>query len=272
MTVEKFFDLLLDELRENPGLRGYYKFLNDSSKSNFNFRKQYFTQRLEYISKNITKENSFIWDCGCGYGTTAIFLALNGHTVYGNTVEFYFDQIPARLNYWKKFGDISKLTPDYKNHFDITAQNEYDYVIAQDTLHHLEPIGDALQIINKALNPSGKLIAIEENGTSIFNRLRNYRIRGNKRVIELYDEKQKRTFLLGNENTRPLDKWQGLLNKEGMNVDETSVKYVRLFLPPFYKFISVEKINSIEEKLWKQNSFLKRYFYFGTNFIAEKHK
>lgn len=268
MTVDTFFELFILELKENQNLRKYYKFLNDNDPAKYNFRKRYFIQRLNYIFSHIKKESQ-VWDCGCGYGTTAIFLALNGHTVYGNTLEFYYEQIEPRLAYWKKHGDLTQLNFDYKNHFDINFSGKYDYVIAQDTLHHLEPLNEALQIISKALKPNGKLIAIEENGTNIFNSFKNYLKRGNKRVKEMYDEKLQRTFLLGDENTRSLKKWIPILQKENLYIEKESVIYVRLFLHPFYKWINVEKIDTLEQKLWK-NFILRKYFYFGINFTAIK--
>jgi SAM-dependent methyltransferase len=270
MLVSQFFDLLLQELEENPSLRGYYRFLNEPSKAKFIFRKRYYIQRLEYIANNVTKANSSVWDCGCGYGTTAIFLAINGHTVYGNTLEYYFEQIPSRLKYWSKFGDLSNLQLDYKNHFDIKEKSQYDYVIAQDTLHHLEPVHEALDIINESLKAGGELIAIEENGKNIFNRTKNYLRRGNKRIIEIYDERLQRNILIGDENTRPLNEWVPLLQQSHLHLQQESVEYVRLYLPISYKLFDEESLDKKEKEKWKTNAFLRKYFYFGTNFVAVK--
>ena len=270
MTVNDFFSLLLKELEENPSLRGYYRFLNDKSESKFIFRKRYYLQRLEYIANSVTKSNSSVWDCGCGYGTTAIFLALNGHTVYGNTLEYYFDQIPARLKYWSQFGDLSKLKLDYKNHFDVKDKEQYDYVIAQDTLHHLEPVHEALDIISESLKKGGELVEIEENGKNIFNRTKNFLRRGNKRIKEIYDEKLQRNILIGDENTRPLKEWDILLSKSNMQIQDHSVEYVRLYLEFSYRLFSEDRLDKKEKEKWKKNAFLRKYFYFGTNFIATK--
>jgi len=104
ITVEVFFNLFIEELKQNKNLRTYYKFLNNSS--GLEFRKAYFCQRLQYIYDNIGEKTSKIWDCGCGYRTTAIFLALNGIATNGSTLEFYYQEIPKRLEYWKKYGKI----------------------------------------------------------------------------------------------------------------------------------------------------------------------
>ncbi len=270
ITCEEFFELLLEELELNPNLRGYYRFLNNSSESKFTFRKRYFIQRLQYIHEKVKKGNAAIWDCGCGYGTTAIFLTLNGHQVYGNTLEYYFEQIPERLKYWSQLGDLSKLKLDYGNHFDMQNKGVYDYVIAQDTLHHLEPVDEALSIIGNSLKTGGQLIAIEENGKNIFNRTKNYLRRGNKRVKEIYDERLKKNILIGDENTRTLKAWEELLQKCNLLVVSADVDYVRLYLPFSYKYMPVDKIDQKEKAIWKKNALLKKYFYFGINFTAEK--
>ena len=139
MTVNDFFELFLKELQDTPAMRRYYKFLND--KTSFEFRKAYFVQRLQYISKQISNQDSTIWDCGCGYGTTALFLAMNGFRVYGTTLEFYFDQIEQRKNYWKQYGNADLFEVDYADVFDNNLNDStFDYIILQDTLHHIEPL------------------------------------------------------------------------------------------------------------------------------------
>jgi len=270
MTTEDFFNLLLLELDKNPNLRNYYKFLNNKEKSVFSFRRNYYLQRLNYINENLKSQPSTIWDCGCGYGTTAIFLALNGHTVFGNTLEYYFEQIPERLNYWGKFGDLGKLELSYQNVFDIPAGNKYDYIIAQDTLHHLEPIDEALTIISNSLKNNGKLIAIEVNGSNIIERSRYFIQRGNKRIIEIYDEKLQKTYQLGNENVRPLKKWDKILQHNGLCIEKKSIIYIRLFFPLIHRILSSDLLGRLESGLWKRNTLLRNYFYFGLNFTALK--
>src|SRR5690554_3261537 len=97
MTKERFFDLFLKELEQRTEMHSYYKFLEQADY--FDFRKNYFLERLGYIEKNIRKSTGLIWDCGCGYGTTAIFLAMNGIKTHGTTLEFYYDVLKKRLDY-----------------------------------------------------------------------------------------------------------------------------------------------------------------------------
>ena len=267
MKTSEFFDIFLSELEQNKELWGYYKFLND--KSLFEFRKAYFIQRLDYINRNIIEKNCNIFDIGCGYGTTAIFLAMNGYKVLGSTLEFYFEQISRRLDFWKKFGDTSLFTVKYENLFDDPpTPGEYDFIILQDVLHHLEPLDKALGIIKKSLKPSGKLLACEENGDNIMNNLRLFLKRGNKRIISIYDEKLKKDILLGNENIRNIESWEREFQKAGLFIDISGLEYIRLY-PPFA--INSNNYNAIiikEQNIWRNYPLIKRFFYHGVNFTV----
>ena len=98
MTLERFFDLFEEELRLFPQLTNYHRFINNPKL--YNFRKSYLVQRYQFMLSHITKPGSVILDLGCGYGTTALLLTMLGHKVYGITLEYYFDKIEKRLDYW----------------------------------------------------------------------------------------------------------------------------------------------------------------------------
>jgi SAM-dependent methyltransferase len=268
ITPEQFLDLLLDELRQNPKLTSYYKFLN--SELSFGFRKNYFCQRLHYILKHLPKDRPItIWDCGCGYGTTAIFLSLNGIPVYGTTLEFYFEIIEERLAYWKQHGDVSLFTYAYENLLDTQMQaSSVDVILVQDTLHHLEPMQEVLEIFHKVLRPKGCIMSIEENGDNILQRTRRYIERGNNRIITFYDEKLQKDILIGNENIRSLATWKHELAQAKFKVPEESVQYIRFYPAPFYKLLG--GYDKVLAKEANKGQFWKDYFFFGLNFIAEK--
>ena len=266
MTVERFFELFLKELEGKPEWWSYYKF--HASTKSFHFRKAYFCQRLEYIQSALSGLNGPLWDIGCGYGTTAIFLALNGHRIHGNTLEFYFPEISERMKFWSRFGDVSGFTYDYADLFSMNpVAPAYSAVIVQDTLHHLEPIDSALEIIRKCLQPGGKMIAVEENGNNLIQSLKLYRQRGNKRVIEMYDEKLGKTILLGNENIRSLAKWASLVETAGMRIVPETVNYVRILPPALFNLFSYSKSIDFEQKLARV-AWLREGFCFGLNFQA----
>jgi len=212
-----------------------------------------------------------IWDCGSGYGTTCLFLAMNGIRTIGTTLEFYFETVNKRKEYWSKYGDTSLFNCTYENLFDSPPEPaSYDWIIVQDTLHHLEPIDKALQIFNNSLRPHGKILSVEENGNNIIQRIKLYKYRGNKRIITIWDEKLQKDILIGNENIRSLDTWRGLFEKGGFNLKEESVQYVRYYLPFSYRFSDPVKLLEQEEEIQKRKGMRREYFFFGLNFIAEK--
>jgi len=270
MTVDEFFDIFLEELKEHPELRSYYRFLNKESL--FEFRKAYFVQRLQYVLDQLESPSQRIFDVGCGYGTTGIFLALNGYKVYGTTIEFYYEQIAKRFDFWSKYGNLDSFTVAYENLFDQPpAAEAFDVVVVQDVLHHLEPLDDALSIINNTLSHGGKLIACEENGDNLLNSARLYLKRGNKRVKEIYDEKLQKTILIGDENIRNISQWTKELNKHHLKLDDTLVQYVRFYPPNIAKKKGVVQLIEKEQKIWKQNAFAKKYLFHGINFVASKY-
>jgi SAM-dependent methyltransferase len=266
MTVAEFYDLLIAEIKARPQLQGYYRFLQNPEKELW--RKAYFCQRLEYIERHV-KEFPTIWDIGCGYGTTAIFLALNGYKVHGTTLEYYFPEIPERIKYWLQFGDVSGFSYDYENLFDTTNTNLFDAIIVQDTIHHTEPLNEALRIIHDALRPGGRIIAVEENGRNIIQRLKLYKQRGNKRILEFYDERLKKTILLGNENIRPLATWRDLFEKAGLPIEEDTIDYVRVLPARLFGTNYTSAIEK-EQRLWRKYPVLRDYFFFGLSFCGKR--
>jgi 2-polyprenyl-3-methyl-5-hydroxy-6-metoxy-1,4-benzoquinol methylase len=269
MDIQIFLELFLKELEENPDLRGYFRLLNHDSM--FLWRKAYVEQRLTYVNDQLGAAPGKVWDVGCGYGTTAIFLALSGYEVMGNTLEFYYDTIGKRLEYWSRYGNLDHLRIDYANLFDMpVAEGLYDAVIAQDTLHHLEPIQDAVNIIQSSLKPGGRLVATEENGNNVFINLKNLSIRGFKRVTEYYDERLGKTVLMGNENARSLHSWREILSRSNLFLVSDEVDYIRILPPGCYTRNGYKNQMAWERRTGKNLKLLRELLFFGINFTALK--
>lgn len=269
MKVEEFFQNLVTEIENNKYLQGYYRFGNIDSR--FLFRKSYYCQRLQFVADQLKDTKLRIWDCGCGYGTTGFFLALNGFKVFGTTIEYYFKEINDRRNYWEKYGDINGFDAKYLNLFDNPpAAGTFDAIILQDVLHHLEPIDKALDILLNALSPNGKLIVCEENGNNLINSLKLFARRGNKRIITIKDEVEGKEILLGNENIRPLNRWKQLFAEKNAVIDEEGLRYIRLFPPFMMNKSNYTNILLKEQQLWKKYPLLKEYFFFGMNYTVNK--
>ena len=268
MNVPEFLNHLVAELEVNPGLRSYYRLLENPSR--FHWRKAYLEQRLLFVERQLGTTPKTILDVGCGYGSTAIFACLNGHRVKGTTLEFYFEQIQRRRAYWERFGDLSGMEVVYENLFDGPEEaGHYDHIIVQDTLHHLEPIGEACARLFTKLKPGGSLIVVEENGCHPFIRAKNFATRGFNRVGEIWDERLGKMIPFGNENARGLRKWTRILDKAGLRVDPASVEFVRM-LPPFCFTAENYDHRIRSEQMLNQNRLFAHYLFFGFNFVAVK--
>ena len=269
MSVEEFFDLFEKELKSNPELTGYHRLVNSAKM--YEFRKAYMVQRMQFVADRIGSTPAKIWDVGCGFGTTAFFLALNGHDVSGTTLEYYYEGISKRRKYWEQFGDLSSLRFEYKNIFSEEHPAEtYDFIVAQDTLHHLEPFSEAVKIFHKVLKPGGKIVVSEENGSNLITQLRHIKERGFKRIVEVYDEKLDERFLLGNENTRSLKKWREEFSIMPFEFEEDSIEYIRYFFPGKFKNTAPEKVIEEEQRIWRKSATKREYLFFGMNFVIDK--
>jgi 2-polyprenyl-3-methyl-5-hydroxy-6-metoxy-1,4-benzoquinol methylase len=269
MTVDVFFTHFEDELKLNPKLTDYHRVIN--SPKLYHFRKAYISQRMKYVVSQIDKPGAKIWDVGCGFGTTSILLALNGYEVVGTTLEYYYDEIQERLKYWSQFGDLSKLSFEYKNIFDEAPEKEsFDYIVAQDTLHHLEPFADAVKIFYDVLKPGGKIVVTEENDNNIICSVKRFKQRGFKRIKTIYDERLQKDILIGDENTRTLKQWRKEFSIKPFKFDESSLDYVRYYLPKKYDGTNTEEIRAAERKLWKESRWKREYMFFGINFSILK--
>lgn len=271
MNKEVFFQHLCDEINENPNLYPYYK-LNEGSLPRRKFREVYFLQRLDYIDRHIDKTgNPVILDCGCGYGSTCIYLAMNGISTRGTTLEYYVDQIETRKKFWGQFGDSSLFSYVYENVFDNPpAPESLDYIILQDTLHHIEPMERGLDIFYAGLKKGGKLILLEPNGSSIPESFIFFLKRGNKRVIEYYDEKLGKNIMMGNENFRSEKKWLALFAHAGFVPMPEETEYIRFFLPFSYKNKNEWALVEKEQRIAAKHPLLKKYGFFGLNMVFTK--
>lgn len=268
MNVPEFLDHLVAELEVNPDLRSYYRLLEHPAR--FHWRKAYLEQRLQFVERQLGTQPKTLLDVGCGYGSTAIFACLNGHRVKGTTLEFYFEQIQRRRAYWERFGDLSGMEVVYENLFDGAPEpNTYDHIIVQDTLHHLEPIGEACARLFTKLKPGGSLIVVEENGCHPFIRAKNFATRGFNRVGEIWDERLGKMIPFGNENARGRTKWQRILRNAGFEVaGETEV--VRMLPPGCFSQDNYSKRIFTEQRLAQRAGLMRDFLFFGINFIAVK--
>lgn len=235
------------------------------------FRKAYIEQRLQYIRDHIPESPCCIWDAGCGFSTTGIFLALNGYKVFGNTLEHYYDLIEKRMDYWSQFGDLTALTVRYENLYDMPASlDAFDVILLQDTLHHLEPVDQAANIFYRKLKPEGRLLVVEENGDSIFIILKNFLKRGFRTTSEHFDERLGKNILMGHEHARGFPAWLEILHRAGFSDGGKEVEYIRFFPPCLIHEHNYKKRIRQEREIARKYRWIMRYLCFGINFTLIK--
>ena len=269
MDVPTFMSLFDKELEINRQLHSYYRLGSDRKR--YWFRKAYFEQRLQYVADHTTGTGLHIWDAGCGYGTSSIFLALNGHRVYGNTLEYYSDVFRDRLEYWGQHGDLESLEMKHENVFHHAPPGRtYDVILVQDTLHHLEPVHEALVLFYRLLRSGGKLIVVEENGSSLFIRAKNLRIRGFKRKGICHDARTGESIPFGIENAMGMKAWFILLESAGFNCESPDLEFIRLFPPFLIRQDNYQRILQLERKIGRNYRVIRKFFYFGMNFTVTR--
>lgn len=269
MEPEVFLNLFIKEVDSNPTLNSYYKLGSNHKPHKFAFRYNYYLSRLQYIYNFILKQNNpdiYIWDCGCGYGTTALFLAMNGIKCYGSTLEFYFEHIEQRKLYWSTYGDTELFTYGYEDLFSFDKKKTFDIVLLQDTLHHIEPIDEAIPILKASLKENGVFLVTEENGANIIQTIKLFLQRGNKKIIPFYDPKLNKTILMGNENIRSLKQWTLIFEKHNLKIEH--VGYIRYYLPFVYIFIDKSELLFKETIIERKSIFRKNKLYFGLSFLV----
>ena len=212
-----------------------------------------------------------ILDVGCGYGTTAILLTILGHKVKGVTLEYYFDEIEERIKYWSQFADLSNLKIEYADFFDYNSKDEqYDHILAIDTLHHLEPFDRAAEQLYDLLNANGSLIVCEENGNNLVAQIKHIKERGFKRIDSYYDERLKKNITFGNENTRSLASWRKAFSHTPFKMEEKNIEYIRFYMPRKHNKLDNVSLIKKEDLLWKKYPLLREFFFFGFNFVLKK--
>lgn len=267
MRAEAFYELLLTELESHPTLKGYYRFLNDPSRQAF--RSAYYLQRLQYIERQLPRVGDYVWDCGCGYGTTNLFLAMNGIRSFGNTLEYYYAEIGQRRAYWSQHGNTDLFECVYANTYDLDlAPDTFSAIIVQDTLHHLEPLHDALILFNQVLQPGGIVVAIEENGSNVIQQLKLFRQRGFTKVVEIDDATLGKKILMGNENIRSVRQWRKTFSAAGFKWQPDSLEFVRILPASAFRNNSLDSVISREQQLISRYPLLRKFLAFGINFIV----
>jgi 2-polyprenyl-3-methyl-5-hydroxy-6-metoxy-1,4-benzoquinol methylase len=218
----------------------YYEGLLDPTKvARSRFRGLFFAMRLQPVLTYIgefTRQHGhapYILDLGCGFGLETLILALNGAKAHG------IDRAASKIAFASKRGtgyqeahDLSlDLRYDSVDLFDFNPPSPYDAVYSNATLHHIEPLPDALEAIVHLIRPEGYFFLSEENGYSPIQQISVQRKIGWTQPRKLWhtDPNTGERYLYGNENIRAPCQWARHMKQVGLVPQ--SIKYCR-FLPP----------------------------------------
>jgi SAM-dependent methyltransferase len=200
----------------------------------------------------LLKGDVFIWS-----GTHLGGGAADFNVAKAALTEVRSQQNSSTLDLQASYADIFEEYPQ---------ENSIDIVIVQDTLHHLEPMDDAMQIFRKTIKPNGILLSVEENGDNIVQRIKLYKQRGNKRIITFWDETLQRTITMGNENIRGLQTWKEIFGKYQFIIPRDSIQYIRYYYPFAYK--NNNELELLDKEQRNNSKIAHKYFFFGINFIG----
>lgn len=175
-----FFNVSTDQLLGLKPLDGETYFPEKTS------TKDFWNQKLEYLlrtRKNYWNEDyarfliSQVWkidqpvsmlDCGCGYGSLGLLLLpyLPGGSTYTG-IDFAEDLIQKGKSLFKQRAAEASLETEAvficKNVFDYSAENQYDFVICQAVLRHLDDPAAFIRKMISFAKPGGYVVCIDAN-------------------------------------------------------------------------------------------------------------
>ena len=182
--LKRFLDLFLEEIdyyKKNVinediiGFKKYYNnFLNSSQSKRQFFFNRYIKRLYPFVNLIFNFKNGTpkIIDAGCGFGTESIILAYLGAEVIG------FDLRTQRIEFAKrrvKFYESKLETPlkvTFKNvnifsEF-ATVQKQFDFILAFESISHIDPAEDFLKLSHRILKKSGIIVISETNPLNPF--------------------------------------------------------------------------------------------------------
>lgn len=202
------------------------------------FRALFFAMRLQPVLSYIEQfqqENRrppSILDLGCGFGREAILLGLYGAQVHGVDVSPEKIELAGKIKQNIEGKQRTSLDVNFgvANLFRFAPSQAYDAVYSSATLHHIEPVSDAIQTIASLVAPNGYFFLSDENGYSPVQQFHVQKKIGfaKPRKYLKVDSETGESFRYGNENIRPPFLWARHMRKA--HLTPISIKYCR-FLP-----------------------------------------
>jgi 2-polyprenyl-3-methyl-5-hydroxy-6-metoxy-1,4-benzoquinol methylase len=215
---------------DSESLRRYYRgMLAPAGSAALRFRALFFAMRLQPVLTYIQRapEPPHILDLGCGYGLESTLLSQAGARVWA--IDTASEKIAEARR--QQSGKSLDLRYDTASLFDFHPDVQFDAVYSSATLHHIEPVGQAIQVIADLLKPGGWFFLSDENGYSPVQQLAVQRRIGwtSPRYVTRTDPTTGLTQPYGHENIRAPFQWSGHMRRAGLQ--PRFIKYCRQ-LPP----------------------------------------
>lgn len=230
---------ILQSLHDESVNQYYHGLFATLSGRKLNFKALFFAMRLQPILTYIAvfqqthNRPPQILDVGCGFGLESALLAYSGAQVQG--IDGSETKIEGakklQVAYEKTYARQLNLIYQVSNLFQFRPDQQFDVVYSSATLHHIEPISEAVQALADFITPGGMFFLSDENGYSPLQQVAvQHRIGWAKpRKYWRTDPETGEKFLYGNENIRAAFQWIRHIRKAGMQPE--TIKYCR-FLPP----------------------------------------
>jgi 2-polyprenyl-3-methyl-5-hydroxy-6-metoxy-1,4-benzoquinol methylase len=236
-------------------LKKYYRGLLDPQKTRaIEFRALFFALRIQpvltYVEDfvKINGRSPHILDLGCGFGMESLLICHAGAKVHAIDVSREKIALAPRLLrvYQINHGVKLDISFEFVNLFRFSTVQQYDAVYSSATLHHIEPVAEAMRVIAGLIKSGGKFFLSDENGANIIQQLAIQKQLGwiAPRVVWQADPETGKMQLYGNENIRPGFLWARFLRNACLI--PRSIKYCRFF-PPLP--VSIERLVKWERML-----------------------
>ena len=109
------------------------------------------------------KQGCKILDIGCGRGATSIFWASTGAQV--TAIDCSVSAIAELSERCEQMG-IANIRPVAGDAMTVDELGQFDYVFGSMILHHLEPFGEFVAVLRRALKANGRAFFYENNAAS----------------------------------------------------------------------------------------------------------
>lgn len=128
-----------------------------------------YSSRLGYISNLLpTLKRPLILDAGCGLGSESILFSIFGANVLGVDLNKERLKIAEKRKIFYKDLMRGKVEFIPANVFEVIKETKFDVVWMNESISHIHPAEQFLELLYERLNPGGRVIISEGNGSNLY--------------------------------------------------------------------------------------------------------